>query len=216
MAPQVPTPSNHGNNDLILESLETRYVRMIVEADEIPFQYNALASAAHWILLAGYLVMPGTFTSLQTSNALKNDLVQSEAGELVLNTIQNPPLLATACFFFVAGLAIMGWLCREFRGNYIWLVNRIFLYDQVQLEENHLLIFCRPTLLNALAGLLTTIVSLYTAHHGDWSIMALLTVIASGISVASSLSLVIIYKFGKLEILKQEHIQATRIRDRAN
>jgi hypothetical protein len=50
------------------ESLETRYVRMIVESDEIPWKYNVLASAANWILLAGYLVVPGTFTSLQKSD----------------------------------------------------------------------------------------------------------------------------------------------------
>jgi uncharacterized membrane protein len=62
-----------------------------------------------------------------------------------------------------------------------------------------------PTLLNALAGFLTTIISLYTAHDGDWSIMVLLTVITSGLSVACSLILLYIYKFGKLERLKQEH-----------
>ncbi|KAJ6070558.1 hypothetical protein N7467_011877, partial [Penicillium canescens] len=37
------------------------------------------------------------------------------------------------------------------------------------------------------------------------SIIALLTVITSGISVASSLSLLIIYKFRKLEKLKEEY-----------
>jgi hypothetical protein len=59
--------------------------------------------------------------------------------------------------------------------------------------------------LNALAGLLTTIINIYTAQNGEWSIMALLTVIASGLSVASSLGLFIIYKFGRLEKLKEEH-----------
>ncbi|KAJ5741591.1 hypothetical protein N7533_011000 [Penicillium manginii] len=171
------------------ESFETRYARMIVEADEVPWQYNILASAAHWILLAGYLVVPGTFTSLQKSDAVSKDFMASEAGEMVLDKIQNPPLLAIACFLFVTGLIIMAWLYWEHRGNYIWLINRIFM----------------PTLLNALAGLLTTIISLYTAHGGNWSIMALLTVIASGLSVASCLALLIIYKFGKLEKLRQEH-----------
>jgi uncharacterized membrane protein len=65
--------------------------------------------------------------------------------------------------------------------------------------------YTSPTLLNALAGFLTTIISLYTAHDGDWSIMVLLTVITSGLSVACSLILLYIYKFGKLERLKQEH-----------
>ncbi|CDM32977.1 unnamed protein product [Penicillium roqueforti FM164] len=116
-------------------------------------------------------------------------LADNEAGEWILNTIQNPPLLAMVCVLFVSGLAIMSWLFWEYWGNYIWLTNRIFV----------------PILLNALAGFLTTIISLYTAHDGDWSIMVLLTVITSGLSVACSLILLYIYKFGKLERLKQEH-----------
>ncbi|KAJ6070723.1 hypothetical protein N7467_012042 [Penicillium canescens] len=171
------------------ESLETRYVRMIVESDEIPWKYNVLASAANWTLLAGYLVVPGTFTSLQKSDTLSDDLANNVAGDALLNTIQNPPLLAISCLFFVLGSVLIGWLFLEYKGNYIWLTNRLFI----------------PTLLNALAGLLTTIINIYTAHHGEWSIMALLTVIASGVSVASSLSLLIVYKFGKLEKLKEEH-----------
>ncbi|OQE16746.1 hypothetical protein PENSTE_c023G09054 [Penicillium steckii] len=177
-------------DQLPYESFETPYVRMVFEADQVPWQHNVLASAAHWILLAGYLVVPGTFTSLQKSGAVQDELMESEAGELILDTIQNPPLLATACFFFVAGLMIMAWLYHDYCENYIWLINRIFM----------------PTLLNALAGLLSTIISLYTAHDGDWSIMALLTVIASGLSVATASGLLIIYKFGKLKRLKQEHI----------
>ena len=70
----------------------------------------------------------------------------------------------------------------------------------------YLLKGCRPILLNVLAGLLSTIISLYTAYDGDWSIMALLTIIASGLSVTSAFGLLIIYKFGKLERLKQEYI----------
>ncbi|KAJ5152440.1 hypothetical protein N7492_009720 [Penicillium capsulatum] len=180
--------------DEVLEQHYPTLRRETLEADEIPWQYNILASVAHWILLAGYLVIPGTFTSLQRSDADHNGLTNNKAGEAILNTIQNPPLLVLACIFFVAGLLTMGCLYWEHRSNYIWLINRIFM----------------PTLLNALAGLLTTIINLYTAHNGDWSIMALLTVIASGLSVASSLSLVIVYKFGKLERLKQEHNQRAR------
>ncbi|KAJ5461028.1 uncharacterized protein N7458_002580 [Penicillium daleae] len=48
---------------------------------------------------------------------------------------------------------------------------------------------------------------LYTGHGGHWSIMALLTVIASGLSVGSSCVLLIMYKFVNLEKVKQEHNQ---------
>ncbi|KAJ5153987.1 uncharacterized protein N7500_009426 [Penicillium coprophilum] len=84
-----------------------------------PWQYNILASIAHWILLAGYLVIPRTFISLQKSNAIQDGLAENEVGKWILNTIQNPPLLATVYVLFVSGLAIMSWLFWEYRDNYI-------------------------------------------------------------------------------------------------
>jgi hypothetical protein len=89
------------------ESLETPYVRMIVESNEVPWKFNLLASAANWILLAGYLVVPGTFTSLQKSDTLSDDLANNVAGDALLNTIQNPPLLAISCIFFVLGSVLI-------------------------------------------------------------------------------------------------------------
>ncbi|KAJ5641198.1 hypothetical protein N7490_005198 [Penicillium lividum] len=193
MSTQLATREDQDDR-LSYESLETRYVRMMVEADKIPWQYNVLASAAHWVLLAGYLVVPGTFTSLQTSKEVNSTLSNNEAGSLMLDTIKNPPLLAMAIFFFVTGIGIMGWLYWEYQSNYLWLINHIFM----------------PTLLNAFAGLVTTLVSLYTGHGGDWSIMALLTVICSTISMAASLVLLIIYQLWKLKRLKQEHDRTIR------
>lgn len=109
------------------EDLETPYVRMIVEADEIAWEYNILASGANWVLLAGYLVVPGTFTSLQKSNTVNDSLSKNTAGSAILNTIQNPPLLAISCVLFVLGTAIMGWLFNRHSTNYIWLANRLFM-----------------------------------------------------------------------------------------
>jgi hypothetical protein len=127
MATQSSIIPNNQASGLTYEPFESNYVRMIVEADGIAWQDNVLASTAHWILLAGYLVVPGTFTSLQKFDTIHNGLAEYEAGEWILNTIQNPPLLATACALFVSGLAIMGWLFWEYRGNYIWLTNHIFM-----------------------------------------------------------------------------------------
>jgi hypothetical protein len=101
---------------------------MMVEADRVPWQYNIMASAAHWILLAGYLVVPGTFTSLQASDEVHSSLSGNKTGALILSTIQNPPLLALAAVFFFSGIAIMGWLYWEYQSNYIWLISHIFLF----------------------------------------------------------------------------------------
>ncbi|KAE8334762.1 hypothetical protein BDV26DRAFT_287303 [Aspergillus bertholletiae] len=173
-------------------TIETRYIQMLLE--DIPWFYSILADAAHWALLAGYLVVPGTFTSMQKSLTLNEDLKKTEAGQTILNTIQNPPLLAIACFLMVLGALLMFWLSWERRNNYIWLINKLFM----------------PTLLSALAGLVTTLVNIYTAREGEWSIMALLTTIVTGLSASGSLTLLIIYRFGKLVKVKQEHEMETK------
>jgi hypothetical protein len=100
---------------------------MVVQTDEVMWEINALASASHWILLAGYLVIPGTFTSLKRSEDFGKTLKGSAAGSAVLNAIQNPPLLTIACFLFVIGLCIMIFLGWKFRENYIWLMNRLLM-----------------------------------------------------------------------------------------
>jgi hypothetical protein len=52
-------------------TIETEYVHMLQELDTIDWVYNFLSSFANWTLLAGYLVIPGTFTTLQMSDTLK-------------------------------------------------------------------------------------------------------------------------------------------------
>lgn len=86
---------------------QTRYIRMIVDSDQLPWEYNVIASLAHWVLLAGYLVIPGTFISLQKSDTLKQGLINDKTRKTILKTIQNLPLLATASVFFVISCAIM-------------------------------------------------------------------------------------------------------------
>jgi hypothetical protein len=52
--------------------------------------------------------------------------------------------------------------------------------------------------LNAAAGLLTTIVNVCASQGGDWSVMALVTTIVTGVTLALCLGLSIVYKFYKL------------------
>ncbi|KAG2016663.1 hypothetical protein GB937_006142 [Aspergillus fischeri] len=164
--------------------IETRYVRMLLELDYIPWFYNTSASTAHWVLLARYLVILGTFTSLQKSDFLTEGLETNRAGKAILSTIQNPPLLAIACFLMVLGS----------------------LGAEGELHMAHKpVVYVRIILLNAIARLLTTFVNVYTAQNSEWSIMAVVTVIITGISTAVALGLTIIYKFGKLERVKREH-----------
>ncbi|KAE8384240.1 hypothetical protein BDV23DRAFT_177204 [Aspergillus alliaceus] len=170
-------------------TVNTEYIGMLLELDTIHWLYNVLASAANWALLAGYLIIPGTFTTLQKSSAFENTMDSTFQAKAILSSVQNPPLAAIACTFFFTGLISMLCLYRRWAGNYIWVINCLFL----------------PTLLNAGAGLLTSLISIYTAKSGDWSIMALLTVITTGLSSVISFSLTIYFKFWKLKLVQDEH-----------
>lgn len=99
-------------------TIETEYVRMLLELQDIHWLYNFMASLAAWMLLAGYLVIPGTFTSLQKSDTITNKVAQNEAEKAVLKTIQNPPLVAIAWVLLSIGVATMSFLFYRWRRNY--------------------------------------------------------------------------------------------------
>jgi hypothetical protein len=111
-------------------TIETEYVRMLFELQDIHWLYNFMASLAAWMLLAGYLVIPGTFTSLQRSDSLTNRMAQNDAEKTILKTIQNPPLVAIAWSLLGIGAAVMSFLFYRWRRNYLWLINRLFMYAQ--------------------------------------------------------------------------------------
>ncbi|EUC39966.1 hypothetical protein COCMIDRAFT_110018, partial [Bipolaris oryzae ATCC 44560] len=68
--------------------------------------FNILATIFLWTLLAGFVVFPGTFTSLQNTSSLNSSVL----GRVVQRTIQNIPLLTVAALFFILGTAGIGWL----------------------------------------------------------------------------------------------------------
>lgn len=149
--PRRPTKGLHREN-----TLQTRYMEMLLSLDKIPRLHNILASFFGWLLLAGFVVFPGTFTSLQQ---LSTDVVGSAAANVILDHVQNLPLVIIASV--ACGLAVLGllWLCVRWRHNYVWLLNRIYL----------------PGATNSLAGLISSLVTVYTQRDGDWSIMAKVT-----------------------------------------
>jgi hypothetical protein len=108
-------------------TIETQYVQMLLQLDCIPWWHNFLSSLAGWVLLAGYLVVPGTFTSLQKSDSLKDGMGVNIAEKAIISTVQNPPLIAIACSLLCLGAGIMAWLFWKWKDNYIWLINRLFL-----------------------------------------------------------------------------------------
>ncbi|KAI1086051.1 hypothetical protein F5B19DRAFT_480596 [Rostrohypoxylon terebratum] len=138
----------------------TRYSQLVIEAYEFSGKYNLLAAVASWLLLAGFVIIPGTYTSLQ-----KADLGATGAGKVLNNVIQHTSLLGiaiTCCILGIAGIGVLWWW---FRNSYVWLNDRIFL----------------PGILNATTGLVTTLVNIYTAKNGAWSATAIATVTLIGV-----------------------------------
>lgn len=63
----------------------------------------------------------------------------------------------------------------------------------------------RPATLNSVAGLLTTIVNVYSAQKGVWSITAKITAIVAGTSAGIAGSLFAAYNFWVLDDVRQTH-----------
>lgn len=116
-----------GGSTFGTEVKDTPYMRMLKEEALMNWKYNVMASAANWVLLAGYLVIPCTFTSLKESNQVEKALDKNTAGRAALNTLQNPPLLVIACLFLAVGATALVLLYRKFRPNYTWLVNKLLM-----------------------------------------------------------------------------------------
>jgi hypothetical protein len=95
----------------------TKYDRMRLEADK-PI-LDVVAYAATWILLAGFVMLPGTFTSTSTEDRIAIEAVQA--------AFQNVSLMTTAAICCSVGVAGMCGLWWRQRRNYYWLGNRIFL-----------------------------------------------------------------------------------------
>lgn len=61
--------------------------------------------------------------------------------------------------------------------------------------------------MNAAAGLATTLINIYTARDGDWSIMALITTIITGVTLVAASSLTVVFKFIKLKEVQEAHLR---------
>ncbi|RDB26836.1 hypothetical protein Hypma_005368 [Hypsizygus marmoreus] len=166
---------------------DTKYVNMLLALDSIPRLHNMMASFFTWILLAGFVLFPGTFTSLQNAQAD----ISSEFGRHVLNAVTHVPLFVIA--FICCGIGAVGmvYLWWRWMYNYVWLVNRIFL----------------PGLLNSLAGLISTIANIYGVQHGEFSTTSKTTIIVTGVSTFICGVGTLFYSLWKIRRVKKRHDQ---------
>ncbi|KAI8941904.1 hypothetical protein NX059_000018 [Plenodomus lindquistii] len=174
----------------------TRYIDMLLGLDDVSPLHNILASGFVWILLAGYIVFPATFTKLQSEKveAVADTNIEAAA----LRTVRNIPLLYIAAF--ACGIGILGcvFLWWKHRKNYVWVINRIFL----------------PALLNSLAGLISTIVSVYSAQDGRYSVTAMVTIVVTAACSVVAAGLFLIYNTVMLSRVKRRHEKEVKAAER--
>ena len=102
----------------------TQYQRKVLEADAVKVGYNILAALYSWLLLAGFVVAPGTFTSLQKAGMLG----KFDAGKLVPKAVQHMPSFWIAIVCCSVGMVGLLWLWWKLKDNYVWLATKLFLY----------------------------------------------------------------------------------------
>lgn len=160
---------------------------MLLGLDAVSPLHNVLASAFVWLLLAGYIVFPATFTRLQSDSI--DQKADNTFKEATLRTVHNVPLLYVAAF--ACGVGVVGclWLWWKHRNNYVWVIHRIFL----------------PALLNSIAGLISTIVNVYSAQGGQFSVTARVTVVVTSACSVVAAALFLLYNTIMLKFVKMRH-----------
>ena len=165
----------------------SRYVQMLLRQDTIPRLHNILAAFFVWLILAGFLVFPGTFKTLDAASS-DND-TEGNAAKVILDGVKNLPLLVIGAIACGVSLAGMGILALRHVRNYVWLLNKLFM----------------PGIANGTAGLISTLIGVYSSHNGIWSITAKVTAIIEGCYLGVCIALFVIIDQVFLSKVRQSH-----------
>ncbi|KAJ3473196.1 hypothetical protein NLG97_g10458 [Lecanicillium saksenae] len=169
-------PDHHGFADSFrpkplgrVDTFHSRYVQMLLDQDNVAKTHNVLAAFFVWLLLASFIVFPGTFTTIQKSiEDNDNGHFPSKAAESIFKSVKNVPLLALAAIMCSISVIGMASLALRHMNNYVWILNKLFL----------------PGVANCTAGLISTLIGVYTQQKGVWSISAKVTAIVEGCGLA--------------------------------
>ena len=104
-------------------SKEARSKELKDKASDVGDIFNIAAAVSLWALLAGFVVFPAIFPSLQNSSSLNS----SAPGRVLRHVINSVPLLVVGIIFFVVGAVLIWFLWHKFPDNYLWLMDRLFL-----------------------------------------------------------------------------------------
>ena len=80
---------------------QTLYMAMSIQANQVPIIFDICASFSSWLTLAGFIVLPATFTSLKNSN----NLGSVASGREIQDAVRNLKLLPVAGILCCGGIA---------------------------------------------------------------------------------------------------------------
>jgi uncharacterized membrane protein len=179
-------------------------MNMLLSLDRIPRMHNILVSFFVWILLAGFVIIPGSFTSgarkqdnetvqlpisAGTGTTTSPDGTASPSSEKLSLTPANTAAMVVGFVCIVTGLFGSAWLALRWRRNYVWLLNKLYL----------------PLILNALAGLLATVTSVYTQQAGEWRPQAVTTAVVEAVVLVFGAVLFFVYNYWLLQRVRSDH-----------
>jgi hypothetical protein len=93
------------------------YKDMLFEYDSIPFKFKLFATCSLWLLLFGFVLFSGTFTTFKPN----------PAEEALISKVENMPMFVFGILFCGASSCALLYLSRRWKKNWIWLVERILL-----------------------------------------------------------------------------------------
>lgn len=107
------------------EKYLSKYEEMILEIDNsVQPYYFIFAGFFSWLLLAGFLVSPSTYTSVQQSNAFDKS---GAVGKSIISAVRNVPLIYVASFACLGATAGLCWLWYRWSSNHVWTNRYIIL-----------------------------------------------------------------------------------------
>ncbi|KFY69655.1 hypothetical protein V496_00061 [Pseudogymnoascus sp. VKM F-4515 (FW-2607)] len=138
------------------ESSESKGLKdMVYEEYRIPFKYKLYVTGSLWLLLFGFVLFSGTFTTFKLN----------AAEEVLVSRFENVPMLVLGTLFCGASTCALIYLSWKWKKNSIWLVERILL----------------PGFINSATGLGNTLINVGTVHHWEVSTTAKSTIIITTI-----------------------------------
>jgi hypothetical protein len=161
---------------------------MLLNLDSIPLIHSILASASTWLLLAGFVILPTAFETLDSAKL-------SGTSQTIYRSVHHVPILILASISSIFGVLGMLFVWLKNRMNYIWITDKIFM----------------PGVLNSTVGLLNTIVNVYGSRGGKWGNTAKVTGSVEGAILGVCGGLWAFYFFGKLGGVKKVHAREMEV-----